>query len=269
MDKQPLVTIFILLYNNVEGLDITIPSVLLQDYENAEIIISDDGSGGYDTEILTKYAEALRQKYSDVKLNINARNMGTVKHLNKVFKMAAGKYLISCSSGDAFLRKDSVRAIVDRMENGNELLLTTRRTDVYSSGKKKIRPHKTVGFFLNHDPQALLEYMITKKNVLSGCCTFYAKELFETHGYLDESYHLVEDYPYYTFLLMKGVKIGWFPESTILHSIGGVSTGKVHPSIYKDIELLRESLYPLRSEFGRKTRIFLEKCHEEMTKKSS
>ena len=79
--------------------------------------------------------------------------------------------------------------------------------------------------------------MICKKNVLSGCCTFGAKELFETYGYYDEAYHLVEDYPYYVMLLRKKVPFGRANYPAIVHGIGGVSTGKVHPSIYKFLEL--------------------------------
>ena len=47
-----------------------------------------------------------------------------------------------------------------------------------------------------------------------------------------------------------------------IHEIGGVSTGKVHPSIYKDIDLMREELYQHKEDYDRKTRAFLETCHE-------
>lgn len=236
--KKPTVTIYILVYNNAEELPATIKSVMKQTYPDAEVILSDDGSQNYDVSILEKYAAVLRKKYERVRININETNIGTVKHLNRVFGMAEGKYLLSCSSGDVFAKEDTVEKIVGAFKKKKTLLLTTRRLDVMP-GKKKVRPFVLTGILLKFAPGMLLDYMVRKKNVLSGCCTFYRKELFETYGYFDERYHLVEDYPYYVMLLQKKVRFGWSSMVSIHHRMGGVSTGRIHPSIYKDIELMR------------------------------
>lgn len=236
---KPLVTIFILVYNNADQLDTTVESVISQDYDNAEIIISDDGSTKYDTAVLHEYESRLKKRYDNVRVNINEQNVGTVKHLNRVFHMAKGKYLFSCSSGDRYAGSNVISRLVERFESTGALLITTRRVDEYTDRTDKVRPAKAIGLALNLCPKLLLGYMINKKNVISGCCTFYSKKLFETEGYLDERYHLVEDYPLYVKLLSKGVKIHWYGIKSVVHTIGGVSTGKIHPSIYKDIELLR------------------------------
>ena len=60
---------------------------MCQDYTNAEIILSDDGSTKYDTSELNKYAEELKKVFADVRININEQNVGTVKHLNKIISM--------------------------------------------------------------------------------------------------------------------------------------------------------------------------------------
>lgn len=239
--KNPTVTIYILVYNNAEELPATIESVMKQTYADAEVIISDDGSQNYDVSMLEKYAAVLRKKYGQVRINVNEKNVGTVKHLNRVLKMAEGRYLISCSSGDTFAKEDTVEKIVRAFEKKKTLLLTTRRMDI-TSQKKKIRPFAMIGMLLKLAPGLLLDYMIRKKNVISGCCTFYQKKLFETYGYFDERYHLVEDYPYYVMLLQKKVRFGWSGMISICHRMGGVSTGRVHPSIYRDIELMRSLL---------------------------
>lgn len=238
--KKPTVTIYILVYNNAEELPATIESVMKQTYPDAEVILSDDGSQNYNISILDQYAAVLRKKYGRVRININEMNVGTVKHLNRVFGMADGKYLISCSSGDVFAKEDTVEKIVGEFEKKKTLLLTTRRLDVMP-GKKKVRPFALTGILLKFAPDILLNYMVRKKNVISGCCTFYQKELFETYGFFDEKYHLVEDYPYYIMLLQKKVRFGWSSMVSVHHRMGGVSTGRIHPSIYKDIELMRSS----------------------------
>lgn len=258
--KKPLVTIYILVYNNSDGLEMTVNSTLEQDYDNAEIILSDDGSSNYDTALLEKYADKLKEKYKTVRVNVNEQNIGTVKHLNRVFKMAAGDILITCSSGDKFATDKSVSQVVNSFEKTDKLIITTRRIDRYPD-HDKTRPNMMLGVALKLFSKQLLNYMIVRKNLISGCCTFYRKEIFEKYGYLDERYHLVEDYPYYVMLLRKKVPIGFLKTPIIVHTIGGVSTGKIHPSIYKDIERLREDLYPDRNEFSKKTAMFLENCH--------
>lgn len=260
--NNSLVTIYILVYNNADALEVTISSVLEQDYDNAEIIISDDGSSNYDTKVLEEYADRLRSRYKSVRVNVNEKNIGTVKHLNRVFKMAEGDILVTCSSGDYFSSKDAVTNLVRSFEKTDKLIITTRRIDRYSD-HDKVRPGRLLGLILKLFPGQLLNYMILKKNIISGCCTFYRREIFDKYGFLDERYHLVEDYPYYVMLLRKRVKIGFMTRPVIVHTIGGVSTGKVHPSIYKDIELLREDLYQYRNEFDKRTEAFLIKCHEE------
>lgn len=257
--KNKKLTIYILVYNNSDGLEYTINSVMEQDIADAEIIISDDGSTNYNLTLLDEYADRLRSKYSRVIVNVNEKNLGTVKHLNKVFSMATGDVLITCSSGDAFANKESVASIVDAFDKTDNLIITSRRIDRYPDHDKK-RPSQLLGLLLAFWPKKLMNYMIRKKNLISGCSTFYRKEIFDKYGILDERYHLVEDYPYYINLLRKGVKIGFLNKAVIVHTMGGVSTGKIHPSIYNDINLMRKDLLECQNEFDKATREFLNSC---------
>ena len=244
-DKPP-VTITITMYNNPEGLEKTVPSIISQDYDNAEIIISDDGSTKYDKAILEKYADMLREKYPEVRINLLEQNVGTVKHVNKAFALAKGKYIFDLSPGDFFYSSDVVSSIVNQFEKTGKMIITSRRADVYDDGHEKIRPGVHTGFLLKFFPKQLLNYMLTKKNVLSGCGTFYSRKLFDECGMFDEQYKLVEDYTYYVMILYKGISFGWTSKVTVGHEMGGVSNGDVHPLVYQDIELLKKNYGVLR-----------------------
>ena len=263
MKKKPLVTIMILVYNNADGLDETISSVMEQDFLDAEVILSDDGSSNYDTCLLEEYAKHLRTKFETVRVNVNEHNLGTVKHLNRVIRMAEGSYLMNCCSGDSFYAKNTISHLVSCFQKSGKRILSARRLDVYPEGKNKYRPSVFVGCALKICPKALMEYMICNKNLLSGCCTFAAKELFETYGYYEEDYFLVEDYPYYVELLRKKEPFAVTFQPAIRHGIGGVSTGKVHPAIYEDIEKRRKKLYDHREDFSGKVQRFLETCRKD------
>ncbi len=240
-ETNPLVTVFIMIYNNVDALEETVASVMMQDYADMEVILSDDGSTKYDTDILREYEKRLKTVFKNVKIHLCGENIGTVRHLNRIIGIASGKYLFSCSCGDCFARKDTVSSLVAQMEKKNALILTTRRIDRYPD-RDKTRPARWVGWALDLCPERLCDHMINKRNLLSGCCTFYTKELFDKYGLFDERYRLVEDYPYYISLLKKGVKIPHHDMITVVHRMsGGVSTGNVHPQVWKDIENLKET----------------------------
>lgn len=259
-------TIYILVYNNIDSLQKTVGSVLELNNPDAQIVLSDDGSTKFDTSLLEDYAKQLRTKYKSVIVNINEKNVGTVKHINKVLSLCEGRYLFPLSSGDTFNGPDAINRVIKVFEKKKCLIVAARHKDVYEDGHSKIRPSFYVGYLLKWNPKYLMNYMVRKRNLISGCSIAYDRALIEKYGKYDEKYHLVEDYPYYINLLRKNVKFGWCRKPSVIHEIGGVSTGKIHPSIYKDIELMREELYGSLSEFDKKTQQFLTKCHEEYIK---
>ena len=187
-------------------------------------------------------------------MNINETNMGTVAHMNRLFKEIDDGCIIFCSPGDAFPHKDTIANIVKRFERGGEPVLTGQRTDI-KDGRRKTRPGALVGCALKFCPKLLMNYMIQKRNLISSCCTAYTKELFEKYGYLDEDYRLLDDFPYIVSLLQKGVRIGYTDEVFLEHSVGGgVSTGEeIHPVILKDLMTMLAKLKENPEGLSRRT----------------
>ena len=244
MDKHnvPLVSIWILMYNNASELDETVDSVISQDYPNAEVIFSDDGSKVTDPDKVDRLAQKLRDRGYATKIFFNKENVGTVAHINSVIDRSAGKYFVSCCPGERFHTSGTVSAIVSAMEKKKSLIMTSRRLDVYSDRVKK-RPSPLLGIALGLCPKVLAGYMVRKRNLISGCCTFENRELFEKYGKYDTSYRLVEDYPYAVDLLRNDVRIDFMNTVTVEHAMtGGVSTDNVHPAVIKDVEHMREVL---------------------------
>ncbi len=252
-----LATIIFTVYNNIGGYEVTLNSLLEQDFTDAEIIISDDGSKKYDLGFLDEIGAKLERHYPQVRINRNPMNMGTVAHVNKLYAMAEGKYILGCSPGDAFHSSHTVGRIVREMERRNSLILTGRRVDVYKD-RKKVRPGIRTGIWLRFFPKAFMNFMITKRSPISSCSTAYAKELFMRYGYQDEDIRLLDDIPYYVSLLQKGARIDFTREIFIDHEMtGGVSTGKVHPQIYEDIHTMRKKLLENPIGLTKKTVEFL------------
>ncbi|MCR4585745.1 MAG: glycosyltransferase family 2 protein [Lachnospiraceae bacterium] len=247
-------TVLFLSYNNFDEAAVTVDSLMKQSWRDAEIVLSDDASTEDHAGLIYAAAERLRTHFKNVRVNINETNMGTVAHMNKLFKQIDSGCIIFCSPGDAFPHEDTLANIVKRFERGGELVLTGQRTDIYPD-RKKTRPGAVVGLALKLCPKLLMNYMIRKHNLISSCCTAYTTKLFEQYGYLDEDYRLLDDFPFIISLLQRNVRIGWTDEVFLEHSIGGgVSTGSaIHPVILEDLLTMLRKLRDNPAGLSRRT----------------
>jgi len=243
---RPKVSVVVLVYNNIFGMEKTIQSILSQTYDNIQIKISDDGSKKFNQQDLFLYGEKLEAKYNDVEIIINEENVGTVKHLNNALKHTDGKYIIPCSSGDALFDEKTVEDIVAFMEKKKASIITGMHLDEYFEDgiivRRKSRPEKFWGILLTMAPGIVRSYIRNKKNLFSGCSSCYSQKLFEDNGYFDEQYKLVEDYPYFLKLMKNRQKIYWYGKNISIHEMGGVSNGKVHPLVLQDLERIKDNI---------------------------
>jgi len=89
-DRKPLVNIGIPVYNGEKFIHRALKSLLVQDYENFELIISDNHSTDSTQEICLDYmARDKRIRYFR-----NEMNVGAIKNFNKVFEISQGEYFM-------------------------------------------------------------------------------------------------------------------------------------------------------------------------------
>jgi len=87
---KPKISIIIPTYNRANYVEQTIESALVQDYENYEVIVSDNASTDNTTEVVEKYLDNNNFRYYK-----NETNIGMVKNWHKA--------LYEYSTGDWFL----------------------------------------------------------------------------------------------------------------------------------------------------------------------
>lgn len=105
MKEHPLVTIVTPSYNQAPYLELTIRSVLEQDYPNIEYIIMDGGSSDGSVQIIERYSDRLAY-WETVK------DKGQTDAINKGFSHAHGEILAWLNSDDV-LYPQAVREAVD------------------------------------------------------------------------------------------------------------------------------------------------------------
>lgn len=251
---KELVSVIILTYNKFEHLKETVDSLLQQEYENIQVIVSDDGSKNFNY----KYVESL---FKDSPLNItsviiidNKNNMGTVKNFNNAIKKAEGNIIVPLSCDDEFMCVDTISRIQEYFKNNSCLICTAKRLTINEDGKEeRIIPSEEEIIIFNLPPKELFK-KIALNNIISGSCTYYKKEVFESYGYFDERLRLLEDLPFYLDHLSNGRKIGFLDEVTIKYRMGGISTAAVmNPMLKNDFKhTFEEKIFPRKDILGKK-----------------
>lgn len=102
-------------YNGEKYISKAIESVLRQNYENIELIISDDGSSDSSVEVASQY---LSLKHSNVKILRN-KHGGKVFAINKAYEVASGEAICLLAHDDV-LETESIKERVDLIQKGND-----------------------------------------------------------------------------------------------------------------------------------------------------
>ena len=120
LNKNPLVTVIIVNYNNANLLGQCIKSILNQTYSNIEIIVVDDKSTDNSIDKLHVY----KNKIKVIKNKKKTRH-GSYNQINSYYNgylKSKGKYLFFLDSDDYF-KINKVKYLVNEFENGNTSLI--------------------------------------------------------------------------------------------------------------------------------------------------
>lgn len=121
------ISVIIPVFNCDEYLDTCILSVLMQNFQNYEIICIDDNSNDNSLEILQKYAK------KDKRINIftNTENKGSGYSRNKALSIAKGKYVFFLD-GDDWIDKETLGILYNQCEKDNLDIIMFKNIVYYS-----------------------------------------------------------------------------------------------------------------------------------------
>lgn len=164
-------------FNNKDGLQKTIESVIHQTFQDFEFIVIDGGSTDGSTDILKKY---------DTQINywISEPDGGIYQGMNKGIIKATGEYLNFMNSGDCFYNEEVLQHVFDR-----RLVC-----DIIVGKDYHFNPQKQQGFSTILPPRiSMLTFYI---QTLPHQSSFFKRELFDNTLY-DESLKIVADIKFY------------------------------------------------------------------------
>ncbi|MEI6131727.1 MAG: glycosyltransferase [Bacillota bacterium] len=118
---MPKVSILMGIYNCEKTLAMSIDSLLAQTFKDWELIMCDDGSTDHTLHIAVEYAE----RYENIKILKNDKNMGLNHTLNRCANAASGEYLARQDGDDLSMPDRLEKEVVILDENPDYSLVST------------------------------------------------------------------------------------------------------------------------------------------------
>lgn len=177
MNDSPLVSIVTPSFNQAEFIEMTMQSVLRQDYSPLEYIVVDGGSTDGSVEVIRKYAPQLEYWISEP-------DRGQVEAINKGLRRANGEIVAWINSDDMYVAGAIGQAV--------EALVTNPQVGmVYGDGIMVDGRNKLLDLhrYRTYDALDLLCFQ-----VLLQPTVFMQKEVLDHVGLLSDEYHMVLDH---------------------------------------------------------------------------
>lgn len=169
----PFLSIITINYNNANGLQKTIQSVVEQTYNDIEYIVVDGGSTDGSVEVIQTYQNSITKSVSE-------KDNGIYNAMNKGIAMATGNYLLFLNSGDVFTSKNTLQDCISQTNFKDDIIYGDYK---FENGEKIY-------------PDVISPYYFMRSS-LPHQSTFFHQSVFEKMGVYDESYKICADRAFY------------------------------------------------------------------------
>lgn len=169
-ENELLLSVMVETYNQEEYITQTIESILKQDYSFPyEIIIGDDCSTDNTGKILDEYAE----KYPQIKVIHNEKNLGAMGNFYTVLSQTKGKYIMDCG-GDDYWLPGKVKAQIKFMQKHQNIGLCYGKVKCFKQNINELTKKSNGG-------KKTKFYELFLGNTIPALTVCYKKELVEKY----------------------------------------------------------------------------------------
>lgn len=197
----PLVSIILLTYNQEQYVKDALQSILDQDYNNLEIIISDDCSLDATPNIIRTF---IQEHFSgrNVLFNRNEQNIGLIGNCNKAIELSHGEYIV-LAAGDDISLSNRVSISVEKITklgvdglamNFQYINAEGRKLNQYGINRDIETMLYTINDYINHDPVTAL-----------GPSKIISRRVFEVFGLLSDNCQTEDTTLTFRALLLNGI----------------------------------------------------------------
>ena len=179
MAKLSIITIN---FNDAEGLQRTLQSVIKQSYTDFEYIVIDGGSSDDSKKLIEKHSDNISYWVSEPDRGIyNAMNKGIVK--------ATGEYILFLNSGDTLINNRSLEENIHFLKDHDLIYFDTLLKDENKEFVKVFNSELSIDYLIN--------------DTIPHQGTFIKKSLFSVIGMYDETFRIVSDWKFFLLALIR------------------------------------------------------------------
>jgi glycosyltransferase involved in cell wall biosynthesis len=224
-DKKPLVSFIIIAYKQEQFIREAIEGAFAQDYDPLEIIISDDCSPDRTYEIIEESASKYRGSHRII-LNRNEKNLGISGHINRVFQLSHGDFIIA-SAGDDISVPERTRMLVEYWLNADSPvdLVSSYYEEIDENGKSLGIINKE-GLYVLDVSKPVIKWVCG----VTGACNGYSRKLFEKYGPLDT--RIVSEDWVFPFRAWLEHGLSFIEEPLVKHRNHPDSVSIIHSNLY-------------------------------------
>jgi alpha-1,3-rhamnosyltransferase len=218
MIEQPLVSIVVITYNSSDYVLETLESAKDQTYKNIELIISDDCSTDNTVEICKNWLEENKERFKHTELIKVEKNTGIPANCNRGVKASMGEW-VKLIAGDDILFNEAIKNYLDFLKQNKEVHILHSEIEFFENDKtttKKSYYTKNSFFWLSAKKQY---QKLLHKNTLNAPSIIFSKFIFDELDGFDESFKLIEDYPFWLKATKAGYKIWFFDKTNVYYRI--------------------------------------------------
>ena len=248
---MPLISVITINYNNAEGLEKTISSVVNQSFQDFEFLIIDGCS-------IDKSIDIVKQT-SRVNYWVSEKDNGIYDAQNKGIKQAKGDYLLFLNSGDTLFNNDVFQSL-SKFFNENKYGIIYGNTNLINENKSNqvLCP-----------PEKLDLNYLFRHNINHQSC-FIKRKLFDKYGMYDKKYKICADFDFFFKVFVDSPMSYFYSNCTICnYEVGGLSSNKDNYELvvsekqsilknYLPANVYNANYKSYRSEIPLKYRIFSE-----------
>ena len=203
IEKWPLVSVIIPVYNREAYIEQALDSVLNESYPNLELVVIDDGSTDLSKKIIEQWVACYQNRVSIT--FVSRENHGFISTLNELIGLAKGEYIVKFDSDD-YLKNDGILKRYQYLQEnpdklmviGDCILVDENGQEQYTSAYESIgKADRT----LMQSDEGMQKFMLLNGYV-PGCTLMARQRVYEKFGLYNLNYN-ADDWVYYVFVVAQ------------------------------------------------------------------
>lgn len=229
MDRTPILSVLMPVFNSELFVTEAIESILHQTFKDFEFLILDDASTDKSFEIVKDF----EKKDSRIKVYHNEKNLGVVESRNKLINLARGKYIAWIDSDDIALG-NRLEKQVNFLEEHPEIGMVGANAIIINENSNNIGK-----WLFETDPQKLKIELFFHSPFLSSSVVIRKKCL--PQNYYDSRFPVAEDFDLYS-KISENSDIANIPEILVKYRINskGLSKSNTEKMEKLSIQVIKE-----------------------------